>query len=64
MDFLKPRQRDRVPDRTQQPAHAGLQGLNLHGLRRSFSSLTEWLETPSGVVVQIQGHNATAGSHV
>jgi len=35
---------------------AGLKGLTLHGLRRSFSSLTEWLEVPAGVVAQIQGH--------
>ena len=44
---------------------AGLQGLTLHGLRRSFSSLTEWLEVPAGVVAQIQGHkpSATAEKH-
>jgi integrase len=44
---------------------AGLDGLTLHGLRRSFSSLTEWLETPTGVVAQIQGHkpSATAEKH-
>ena len=44
---------------------AGLDGLTLHGLRRSFSSLTEWLETPAGVVAQIQGHkpSATAEKH-
>lgn len=44
---------------------AGLSGLTLHGLRRSFSSLTEWLETPTGVVAQIQGHkpSATAEKH-
>jgi integrase len=44
---------------------AGLEGLTLHGLRRSFSSLTEWLEIPSGVVAQIQGHkpSATAEKH-
>ena len=44
---------------------AGLQGFTLHGLRRSFSSLTEWLETPAGVVAQIQGHkpSATAEKH-
>ena len=37
----------------------------MHGLRRSFSSLTEWLETPAGVVTQIQGHkpSATAEKH-
>ena len=39
---------------------AGLEGLTLHGLRRSFSSLTEWLETPAGVVAQIQGHKPSA----
>jgi integrase len=44
---------------------AGLEGLTLHGLRRSFASLTEWLETPTGVVTQIQGHkpSATAEKH-
>jgi integrase len=46
-------------------AAAGLQGLTLHGLRRSFASLTEWLEIPAGVVAQIQGHkpSATAEKH-
>ena len=44
---------------------AGIAGLTLHGLRRSFASLTEWLETPAGVVAQIQGHkpSATAEKH-
>lgn len=44
---------------------AGLDGLTLHGLRRSFASLTEWLEIPAGVVAQIQGHkpSATAERH-
>ena len=44
---------------------AGIEGLTLHGLRRSFASLTEWLETPAGVVAQIQGHkpSATAEKH-
>lgn len=44
---------------------AGLEGLTLHGLRRSFASLTEWLEVPTGVVAQIQGHkpSATAEKH-
>lgn len=44
---------------------AGLDGLTLHGLRRSFASLTEWLETPAGVVAQIQGRkpSATAEKH-
>ncbi|ARV17765.1 Tyrosine recombinase XerC [Curvibacter sp. AEP1-3] len=44
---------------------AGLGRLTLHGLRRSFASLTEWLEVPAGVVAQIQGHkpSATAEKH-
>lgn len=44
---------------------AGLDGLTLHGLRRSFASLTEWLEIPAGVTAQIQGHkpSATAERH-
>lgn len=46
-------------------AAAGIDGLTLHGLRRSFASLTEWLEIPAGVVAQIQGHkpSATAEKH-
>ncbi|CUA99929.1 tyrosine-type recombinase/integrase [Thiomonas bhubaneswarensis] len=44
---------------------AGIEGLTLHGLRRSFSTLTEWLEIPAGVVAQIMGHkpSATAERH-
>lgn len=44
---------------------AGLSGLTLHDLRRSFKSLTEWLEIPTGVVAQIMGHkpSATAEKH-
>lgn len=44
---------------------AGIHGLSLHGLRRSFASLTEWLEIPIGIVAQIQGHkpSATAEKH-
>lgn len=44
---------------------AGLEGLTLHGLRRSFKSLTNCLEVPVGVVAQIQGHkpSATAEKH-
>lgn len=46
-------------------AAAGIEGLTLHGLRRSFSTLTEWLEIPAGVVAQIMGHkpSATAERH-
>ena len=39
---------------------AGLEGLTLHGLRRSFKSLTEWLEAPAGVVAQLMGHKPSA----
>lgn len=46
-------------------AVAGVADLTLHGLRRSFKSLTEWLEIPAGVVAQIMGHkpSATAEKH-
>ncbi|WP_426320493.1 tyrosine-type recombinase/integrase [Pseudoduganella sp. R-43] len=37
-------------------AVAGLPHLTLHGLRRSFASLSEWVETPGGISAQIQGH--------
>lgn len=37
-------------------AVAGLPRLSLHGLRRSFASLSEWIETPPGIAAQIQGH--------
>lgn len=44
---------------------AEIQDITLHGLRRSFSTLSEWLETPVGIVYQIQGHepSATAEKH-
>lgn len=44
---------------------AGLPHLSIHGLRRSFGTLSEWLEVPAGVVAQIQGHkpSATAEKH-
>ena len=41
---------------------AGLEGLTLHGLRRSFASLTEWLEVPAGVVAQVIGHKPSASA--
>ena len=34
---------------------AGLE-LTLHGLRRSFASLCEWVDIPGGISAQIQGH--------
>jgi len=44
---------------------AGFDPVSLHGLRRSFKSLTEWMEVPVGVVAQIMGHkpSATAEKH-
>lgn len=39
---------------------AGLPHLSLHGLRRSFGTLAEWLECPVGIVAQIQGHKPSA----
>jgi integrase len=40
--------------------NAGLPHVSLHGLRRSFATLSEWLELPVGVVAQIQGHKPSA----
>lgn len=44
---------------------AGIEHLSLHGLRRSFGSLSEWVELPTGIVAQIMGHkpSATAERH-
>ncbi len=39
---------------------AGLPHLSIHGLRRSFGTLSEWVEVPVGVVAQIQGHKPSA----
>lgn len=46
-------------------AIADLPHLSLHGLRRSFGTLSEWVEVPVGIVAQIQGHkpSATAEKH-
>jgi len=41
-------------------AAGGLPHLTLHGLRRSFGTLSEWCEVPVGVVAQIQGHKPSA----
>ena len=44
------------------PAHVdmladeGLPHLSLHGLRRSFATLCEWIEVPAGISAQIQLH--------
>jgi integrase len=46
-------------------AAAGIEGMTLHGLRRSFGTLAEWVECPTGVAAQIMGHkpSATAEKH-
>lgn len=46
-------------------AAGGLPHVSLHGLRRSFKSLAEWVECPAGIVAQIMGHkpSATAEKH-
>ncbi|MDR5879670.1 integrase family protein [Caballeronia sp. LZ032] len=41
-------------------APTGLPHISLHGLRRSFGTLSEWVEVPVGVVAQIQGHKPSA----
>lgn len=38
----------------------GIKNLTLHGLRRSFKSLTEWVALPVGVTAQIMGHKPSA----
>ena len=39
---------------------AALPSISLHGLRRSFGTLAEWVEVPAGVVAQIMGHKPSA----
>ncbi len=39
---------------------AGIEGLTIHGLRRSFGTLSEWCEAPVGVVAQLMGHKPSA----
>ncbi len=34
--------------------------LSLHGLRRSFGRLSEWVKVPAGIVAQIMGHKPSA----
>lgn len=54
----------RIPHR-RALAVAGLDHVTLHGLRRTFASLAEWVEMPQGVAAQIMGHrpSATAERH-
>lgn len=39
---------------------AGLDYVSEHGLRRSFGTLAEWCDLPSGVTAQIMGHKPSA----
>lgn len=39
---------------------AALPPLSIHGLRRSFGTLAEWVECPVGIVAQIMGHKPSA----
>jgi integrase len=41
-------------------AVAGLPHVSLHGLRRSFGTLCEWVEVPTGISAQIMGHKPSA----
>lgn len=44
---------------------ADVEDLTLHGLRRSYGTLAEWVEVPAGIVAQLMGHkpSATAEKH-
>lgn len=39
---------------------AGLPHVSIHGLRRSFGTLAEWVECPAGISAQIMGHKPSA----
>lgn len=39
---------------------ANLPFLTIHGLRRSFGTLAEWVECPAGISAQIMGHKPSA----
>lgn len=51
-----------APTKTHQKAlkAAGLPHVSIHGLRRSFGTLAEWVEVPAGVAAQIMGHRPSA----
>lgn len=50
------------PTKTHQKAlaAAGLPHVSIHGLRRTFGTLAELVEVPTGVAAQIMGHKPTA----
>ena len=41
-------------------SNAGIPNLSIHGLRRSFGTLAEWVECPTGISAQIMGHKPSA----
>lgn len=41
-------------------AIAGVPQVSIHGLRRTFKSLAEWVEIPAGVISQVTGHKPSA----
>lgn len=41
-------------------SRANLPHISVNGLRRSFGTLAEWVEVPTGIVAQIQGHKPSA----
>lgn len=45
--------------------NAGIPHLTIHGLRRTFKNMSEWVETPVGIASQIMGHepSGTAEKH-
>lgn len=54
-------QEPRIPHkRALSAASTGIEGLTIHGLRRSFGTLSEWVEVPDGIVAQIMGHKPSA----
>lgn len=50
------------PTKTHQKAlkAAGLPHVSIHGLRRTFGTLAEWVDAPTGLVAQIMGHKPSA----
>ena len=48
------------PAHVEMLADEGLPHLSFHGLRRSFGTLCEWVEVPSGISAQIMGHKPSA----
>ena len=39
---------------------AGIPPVTIHGLRRTFKNMAEWVEVPAGVTAQLMGHKPSA----